>query len=120
MIGYYVRREGLSLNSRYKISENYFAQGNITFDMSRQFYLPAQIGYTHPGPFAIAAFGLGAGYTDDCTTFSVSYSSVYYDSGNTALTRNQTWLVQLVLRTLGAAKFSQTFTNNTALDGVKY
>ena len=120
VIGYYVRREGLSLNSRYKISDNYFAQGNITFDMSRQFYPPAQIGYTYPGPFAVAAFGLGAGYQDDCTTFSVNYTSVYQDNGSSALTRNQTWLVQLQLRTLGAATFSKTFTNNTALDGVQY
>ncbi len=120
VIGYYVRREGLSLNSRYKISDNYYAQGNITFDMSRQFYPPAQIGYTYPGPFAVAAFGLGAGYQDDCTTFSVNYTSVYQDNGSSALTRNQTWLVQLQLRTLGAATFSKTFTNNTALDGVQY
>ncbi len=109
VIGYYVRREGPALNSRYKISDNYFAQGNITFDMSRQFYPPVEIGYTTPGPFAIAAYGLGAGYQDDCTTFSVNYTSVYQDNRNTARSRNQTWLVQLQLRTLGAATFSQTF-----------
>ena len=120
VIGYYVRREGLSLNSRYKISDNYYVQGNITFDMSRQFYPAAEIGYTNPGAFAPAAFGLGAGYMDDCTTFSLNYTSVYQDNGNTALTRNQTWLVQLQLRTLGATKFSKTFTDSTSLDGVKY
>ncbi|VTZ21292.1 LPS-assembly protein LptD (fragment) [Methylocella tundrae] len=120
VIGYYVRREGLSLNSRYKISDNYFAQGNITFDMSRQFYPAALIGYTSPGPFAIAAFGMGAGYNDDCTTFSVNYSSIYQDNGNGALIRNQTVLLQLQLRTLGGTKLSESFNNTAALDGVKY
>jgi LPS-assembly protein len=120
VIGYDVRREGLSLSSRYKISNNYFAQGNITFDMSRQFYPPALIGFTNPGPFASAAYGLGAGYQDECTTFSVNYSSIYQDNGTGSLVRNQTVLLQLQLRTLGDAKVSQTFLNTTALDGVKY
>ena len=120
VIGYDVRREGLSLSSRYKLSDNYFAQGTITFDMSRQFYPASLIGFTNPGPFAIAAFGLGAGYQDECTTFSVNYSSFYQDYGSGSLTRNQTVLLQLQLRTLGEAKVSQTFLNMTALDGVKY
>ncbi|MGH6852001.1 MAG: LPS-assembly protein LptD, partial [Methylocella sp.] len=120
VIGYDVRREGLSLSSRYKISANYFAQGNITFDMSRQFYPASLIGFTNPGPFAIAAFGLGAGYHDEGTTFSVNYSSIYQDYGSGSLTRNQTVLLQLQLRTLGEAKFSQTFLNTSSLDGVKY
>lgn len=120
VIGYDVRREGLSLSSRYKLSDNYFAQGNITFDMSRQYYPPSLIGFTNPGPFAIAAAGVSVGYQDECTTFSVNYSSIYQDYGSGSLTRNQTVLLQLQLRTLGEAKVSQTFLNTTALDGVKY
>lgn len=120
VIGYYVRREGLSLSSRYSINENYFAQGNVTFDMSRQFYPASLIGTPNPGPFAIAAFGVGGGYQDCCTTFSVNYTSVYQDNGNGGLTRNQTVLVQLQLRTLGDFKFSQVFNSTAALDGVKY
>jgi LPS-assembly protein len=120
VIGYYVRREGLSLNSRYKISDNYFAQGNITFDMSRQFYPASLIGTPNPGPFAVAAFGVGSGYQDDCTTFSVNFSSVYQDNGNGALVHNQTVLVQLELRTLGGTTFSQSFGNANTLDNVKY
>jgi LPS-assembly protein len=88
--------------------------------MSRQFYPASLIGFTNPGPFAVAAFGLGAGYQDECTTFSVNYSSIYQDYGSGSLTRNQTVLLQLQLRTLGEAKVSQTFLNTTALDGVKY
>ncbi|HUB63082.1 MAG TPA: LPS-assembly protein LptD [Methylocella sp.] len=118
VIGYDVRREGLSLSSRYKISENYFAQGNITFDMSRQYYPPYVIGYTSPGPFTPAAFGVGGGYQDDCTTFSINYSSIYQDYGSGSLVRNQTVLLTLQLRTLGEAKFNQTFLNTSSLDGV--
>ncbi|MGH6936870.1 MAG: LPS-assembly protein LptD, partial [Methylocella sp.] len=105
---------------RYKVSDNYFAQGNITFDMSRHLYPPALIGFKNPGPFAIAAFGLGGGYQDECTTFSVNYSSIYQDYGSGSLVRNQTVLVQLQLRTLGDARVTQTFLNTAALDGVKY
>jgi LPS-assembly protein len=120
VIGYDVRREGLSLSSRYKITDHYFAQGNITFDMSRQYYPAALIGYSNPGPFAIAAVGGSVGYQDECTTFSVNYGSIYQDNGTGSLVRNQTVLVTLQLRTLGEAKVTETFLNQTALDGVKY
>jgi LPS-assembly protein len=120
VIAYDVRREGLGLSSRYKLSDNYFAQGNVVFDMSRHLYPAALIGFANPGPFAIAAFGVGGGYQDECTTFSVSYSSIYQDYGSGSLVRNQTVLLQLQLRTLGDAKVTQTFLNTTALDGVKY
>jgi LPS-assembly protein len=120
VIGYAVRRQGLSLSSRYKITDHYFAQGNITFDMSRQYYPASLIGFTNPGPFAIAAAGVSAGYQDECTTFSVNYSSTYGDYGTSYLTHDQTVLLQLQLRTLGETKVTQTFLNTTALDGVKY
>jgi LPS-assembly protein len=118
LIGYGVRREGLGISSLYKISDNYFAQGNVTFDMSRHLYPEYLIGFTNPGPFAVAAYGIGGGYQDECTSFSVSYSSIYQDYGSGSLVRNQTVLVQLQLRTLGAAKFTQSFFNMSTLDGV--
>ncbi len=118
LIGYYVRREGLSISSRYKFNDNYYAQGNITFDMSRHLYPPAIIGYTNPGPFAVAAFGAGAGYQDECTSFSVNYASAYQDYGSGSLVRNQTVLVQLQLRTLGSTSVNESFLNTKSLDGV--
>ena len=90
MIGYDVRREGLAFTTKYKFAQNYFAQGNVTFDMSRHLYPAALISSTNSGPFAVAALGIGAGYTDECTTFSVNYSSVYQDNGTGTFTRNQT------------------------------
>ena len=118
VIGYDVRREGLALSSQYKISDNYFAQGNITFDMSRQYYPLSIIGYSNPGPFAIASYGIGGGYHDECTTFSINYSSTYQDNGSAYLYRNQTVMFTLQLRTLGEVKYSQTFSNANSLDGV--
>ena len=122
VIGYDVRREGLSFNAKYKFSKNYYAQGNVTFDMSRHLYPAALIGYDNPGPFAIAALGIGAGYTDDCTSFGVTYSSVYQDNGTGTFERNQTVLVSLQLRTLGDASFSKSTLSSTTtngLDGVR-
>lgn len=120
LIGYGVRREGLRLYSRYQISKNYFMQGNVTFDMSRHLYPESIIGSSNPGLFTVANMGIGAGYEDECTTFSVNYSSIYQDWGVGSLNHNQTVLLQLQLRTLGEAKVSQTFLNTTALDGVRY
>jgi LPS-assembly protein len=121
VIGYYVRREGLGLSSKYQLDANYFVQGNITFDMSRQYYPPSLIGYSDPGPFAIAAAGAGVGYKNDCTTLSIDYSSVYQDNGTGTFVHNQTVLVQLELRTLGDAKISESTYNPgaTATDGIK-
>ena len=121
LIGYDVRREGLALSAKYKVTANYFAQGNVTFDLSRHLYPEALIDYTNPGPFAVAALGFGGGYTDECTTFTVNYSSVYQDNGTGSFGRNQTVLVSLQLRTLGDAKYAKTTstTNYAGLDGVK-
>jgi LPS-assembly protein len=119
VIGYDVRREGLALSSRYKFDNHYYAQGNIIFDMSRHLYPPALIGFTTPGPFAIASWGAAAGYQDECTNFSVSYNSVYQDYGSGGLVHSQTLLLQLQLRTLGSTRFMQSFANAYPFDGVK-
>lgn len=119
VIGYDVRREGLALSSRYEIDQNYFAQGNVTFDMSRHLYPANVLGGTDPGPFFIASYGVGAGYHDCCTIFSVNYRSIFQDYGSGQLTRNQTVVVQLQLRTLGDSNSSRSFSTGTALDSVR-
>ena len=75
LIGYDIRREGLSATSKYKINANYFVTGNVIFDLSRHLYNAELDG--HAPLFFVAGFGLGAGYTDDCTTFSINYTSAY-------------------------------------------
>jgi LPS-assembly protein len=119
LIGYFVRREGLTLNSKYKITDHYFVDGSITFDMSREFYPDSIIGDVNPGPFAIAAMGLGFGYEDECTTFKVRYNSYYTVSGPTSLQQNQVYLVELQLRTLGGTKYTDTTTTSLSPDSIR-
>jgi len=118
LIGYDARREGLSATSKYKIDANYFATGNVIFDLSRHLY-NAELGGDAP-LFFVAGFGLGAGYTDDCTTFSVNYTSAYEanQNGVGGPVRNQTILVQLELRTLGDTKAEATLNNIKVQDGL--
>lgn len=118
LIGYDVNREGLALNGKYKITDNYFLNGNITFDLSRHLYSDLIVG-PNTGLFSVAALGIGGGYSDECTTFTVNYTSIYQDNGGGTLSRNQTVLVSLQLRTLGDAKFSKSTTATTGIDGVK-
>ena len=120
VLGYDVRREGLGVYSRYQVTKNYFTQGNVTFDMSRHLYPTSLIGTTNPGTFFVASFGVGGGYEDECTTFSVNYRSLFQDNGNGSSVRSQTFLVQLQLRALGDERYAPVRTSGGSLDGVKY
>ncbi|MGA3303378.1 MAG: LPS-assembly protein LptD [Methylovirgula sp.] len=120
LLGYSVRREGIALSSRYAITPNYFVAGNITFDMSRQYY-PAPLVSFNPGPFAISSYGILGGYKDECTTFQLSYTNNYVDNGAGSFNHNQTFMVNLQLRTLGDTAFSHNFVstaNGQTLDAV--
>lgn len=119
ILGYYVPRQGLSFSTRYQLTPHYFLQGNVTFDMSRQFYPESIINASNIGPWSVAAEGIGGGYHDECTSLLVNYSTVYQDNGTGTLTRNQIFLVQLQLRSLGNASYSATTTSNQPLDGVR-
>ena len=95
LIGFINWREGLSLSSKYKVTDNWWVSGSVLFDLARWKVEP-----TAPR-FSVAATGLGVGYTDDCTTFSLNYTSILQDTSSGTKTRNQTILLQLNLRTLG-------------------
>ncbi len=69
--------------------------------------------------FSVAALGLGGGYKDECTTFSINYSSVFQGNTSTGLSRNQTIMVSLQLRTLGDAKFNYGLGSLQLNDGVR-
>ena len=113
LIGYEVRRQGLSLAGKYNITKNYFVNGNVIFDLSRYLYN----GVTGTAPlFSVAGLGLGGGYQDDCTQFTVNYTSVY--EGGT-VGRNQTIMFALQLRTLGDARISSALANVPLSDGIK-
>ena len=119
LIGYNVRREGISTALKYKFDKHYFTSGNVIFDLSRHLYdsNPAIGGRTPL--FSVAGMGLGVGYTDDCTTFAVNYTSVYQDSGfNSTPVRNQSVVMQLQLRTLGDTRVQSSLSDIKVQDGL--
>ena len=123
LLGFDVRRQGLSLGARYDITKNYFVNGNVQFDMSRYLYnnTAAINGVWGYAPvMSIAGLGIGAGYQDDCTTFTINYTSTYQVNASTGLPgRNQTLLMTLNLRTLGEAKVGASLGFVPQNDGLK-
>jgi LPS-assembly protein len=114
-IGYWKRREGIAATARFLLDKHYFVQGNVVFDMTRhQYNNDLGIGIGNARLFTPASFGVGAGYQDECTTFSLTYSSAY----TLANTRNQTLMMNLQLRTLGDAKVSQSLGSTVVQDGI--
>ena len=106
LIGYYKPREGFGASAKIKFTENWFVNGSIIVDMSRQNYstlIPA--GPVRQAPlFSVAGLGIGAGYTDECTTLAVTYTSILQENTLGVQERNQTVSLQLQLRTLGDAR----------------
>ena len=123
LLGFDVRRQGMTFGGRYDITANYFVNGNVQFDMSRYLY-NSTTGidglYGHAPVFSVAGLMAGAGYHDDCTTFTVTYSSVYEVNSMTGLPgRNQTILATLQLRTLAEAKVGASLGFVPLNDGLK-
>lgn len=107
-LGYPNRREGLSTAARVELSEHWFASGSMQFDLSRYLEDRQRVGGAGGSTrFAIASMGLGFGYEDECTTFTVTYSSAPKDSSFGAREQNRTIMFQLELRTLGEVGVSQ-------------
>lgn len=132
-IGFDQRRQGLSIVGRYDFTRNYFATGSVTFDMSRYLYNALTsnsslqnttltgINLLGTAPlFSIASLGAGLGYHDECSTFTVNYTSVYQPQSFTGLpARNQTVMLSLQFRTLGEAKFNHGLGSVLLNDGVR-
>jgi len=134
VIGFDVRRQGLSADGRYDITKNYFLNANITFDMSRYLYngLSTYETLTVTNPltgnyltgtapvFSIAQIGFGAGYHDECLTATLKYSSIYQPEVSTGQpARNQTFLLTLQFRTLGDLKVGEGLGAIPIHDGVR-
>ena len=134
VIGFDVRRQGLTADGRYDITKNYFLNANVTFDMSRYLYntLSTYETLTITNPltgnyltgtapvFSIAQIGFGAGYHDECLTATVRYSSFYQpEVGTGQPARNQTFLLTLQFRTLGDVKFGEALGEILIDDGVR-
>ena len=101
MIGFEQRREGLLAGARYKINNNFSVNGNIIFDLSRHLYNGVIPSVNAAPLFSVAGLGVGASYSDECTTLAVRYSSILQANGAGQNVRNQTLLFSLQLRTVG-------------------
>ena len=66
----------------------------------------------------MAGLGLGLGYEDECTTFSVKYSSTYLAIASNSRTRNQSVVFELKLRTLGDARVRSSLGTTVVTDGL--
>ena len=105
-------REGLTGNVAYKFLDHWSLNGSLVLDMSRHFY--DTVGQS-TSVFYPVGYSLGFGYSDECTTLTVKYSSntsapnafEVFLGGPTVqnpAVRTQTLMIQLVLRTLGDVK----------------
>jgi len=108
-LGWEYPREGLTGNASYKFLDRWSIDGSLVLDMSRHYYdIPGQ---ETPVLYPIG-YSFGLGYKDECTTLTLRYSAsvsapaafAEYAGGPLTYlpaTRNQTFMFQLVLRTLG-------------------
>lgn len=119
-IGYGYRRIGVVGSATWNITPNWFINGSAVVDLDRKdreraiyeanyAINPGTAVYYKKNNIAIYTLSLGFGYNDECTTFSMSYIMSPRDlSSTTGLTeRNQTVMLRLELRSLGAVAVRQ-------------
>jgi LPS-assembly protein len=134
LIGYNERREGLGLNTRYDVFQNYYLQGDITWDLGRHNYNGVEYfaGYNSSGQpvfqtapsaplFAIATWGAGFGYQDECVKLGLAYRDSISDAYGypPSYNRNKSVIFTLDLRTLGDIRAPFSLTPSVIQDGVR-
>jgi LPS-assembly protein len=85
-LGFLFRRQGVLGGASFKLTENWILLGSARYDL-----------YAHE----IDQSRLGIGYTDDCFLFSVNWLTGYTYTATTTPVKNNTFMVQMSLRTLG-------------------
>ncbi len=130
-IGFTNRREGILASARWDLTPNWYISGSVLLDLDR--YLQARDTYlaqlavnpnaiktSHPDVAYLSSMSLGAGYMDECTTFSINYTmaprDVAFNSGEKRQT--QTVMFRLELRTLGEASLTQNISGTSSEEGV--
>ncbi len=103
LLGWMYDREGVMANASYKLTDTLSVDGSVVFDMSRHFYDVA--GQSTPKYYPTNYhFGFSYGAAN-CTTIKASYTSIAANPFVTIPTvRDQTFLVEIDLRTLGDVK----------------
>jgi LPS-assembly protein len=120
-LGFVRRREAVAISGSYKLPENWYVTSSLVVDLDQ--YLndrdtAALIGSTSYKKtlFRPTAMSLGVGYSDECTTFSLTYiRSRSADLSANKVTGNAFWL-RLELKHLGQVNY-RTGISSTS-DGV--
>ncbi|MFC4171900.1 LPS-assembly protein LptD [Microvirga sp. GCM10011540] len=130
-IGFNHRREGLQASARWNITPNWYVSGSVLLDLDRYLLArdlyaaqyavdPVNAVYNRTDSAYVSSLGLGIGYIDECTTFSVNYSVAPRDTAITSgeSERNHTVLLRLELRTLGEVTLNQNLGDEAGQEGV--
>jgi LPS-assembly protein len=130
-IGLDRRREGVIGSLKWDLTPNWFVTGSVLLDLDRYLlardtyinsYLanPTTAIYKPQDRAHLTALTLGVGYVDECTTFTVSYSTAPRDIAVSSGEKNrtQTLLFTLELRTLGEISGTQNIGGQASQDGV--
>jgi LPS-assembly protein len=88
-IGFLQEREGILGSASVKLTQNWFVNGALRYDLNASQLVGTQA---------------GVGYIDDCLILALNYITNYNYSGNA--TTDQRIMFQLSLRTLGGTAFS--------------
>ncbi len=119
-IGFGYRRTGIQGSVNWRVHPNWYVSGSAVLDLDRRArdealyeamssVSPDLATYNRRSRVAIDSLSLGFGYSDECTDFSINYIMSPRDlSSTTGLTeRNQTVLLRLELKSLGAVAVRQ-------------
>ena len=110
-IGYPKRREGVFTTAKLSLTENFYVNGTVMFDMARYRY---DVAPQKTPRFSPNLYGLGIGYKDEDTTFGLNYVSYLNDPSSGDKSRNQSLMFTLQLRTLGDVKARTSIGNSTS------
>ena len=91
-LGFLTRREGFLAGTSFKITSNWVLLGSAGYDI-------------HAGQFNQSRIGIG--YVDDCLLLAFNYVTSYVYNGTASPILNNSYLLQLSLRTLGGDVLAQ-------------
>lgn len=92
--------EGLTASGRLALTQNWFVNGGVTLDLER---------FRDGRPRAFSSLSLGAGYADECTTFTVSMRATPIAARDGSTRYNRTVLLRLELISLGEVGIQHAF-----------
>ena len=114
LLGWINPREGVTTSLSYKVMDGLTLSGGVTLDMSRHYYDTSDGSVSHYYP---TGYSLALNYTTSCTTVKANYVSTISSPLSNVLgqaapvSRTQTFLIEIDLRTLGDVKATTGIAN---------